>query len=459
MVNCAILTLNNKTSLAIILVFTAVVVFDSSIVTFSSYSGIELPVSLNVTIFVIFYIIFVAISAILLISASKVTSDRDRPSRLRLVYVQGIIVATQILTSAFVLVIILQMLLLNRYNIPLLNAQTYLHHFSALVFLSLLVFLFVKWLSSKRSYTVVLYALAFLLSCANLVISFLYLESYLGGNWFSSAIPDVTPNTVTDIVTNFGGLPFPESLTPAFDALSLGSFLCMWIATALLLSQYRYKMGRMKYFSLLSIPLLYYIFPFENYFGNLFYPLLPSSPLYVSLLYVLIFSATKQVGALVFSLVFWTASSLVYNDQIRKSLLLSSVGVAIFYGSIAMAPLQFHVYPPYGLITEAFIPLGGYLLFVGIFTSAKHISRDSELRKEFYKSAASQLTLLKAIGVSQMEKELEEETKSLEKHFRLSEREEDYLHEQLEEENAKQILHDVLNELYYSKGKKEIQES
>jgi hypothetical protein len=48
-------------------------------------------------------------------------------------------------------------------------------------------------------------------------------------------------------------------------------------------------------------------------------------------------------------------------------------------------------------------------MLVGIFTSAKHISRDSELRKEFYKSAASQLTLLKAIGASQMEKELEEE--------------------------------------------------
>ena len=81
----------------------------------------------------------------------------------------------------------------------------------------------------------------------------------------------------------------------------------------LLLSQYRYKMGRIKYFSLLCIPLIYYIFPFENYFGNAFYPLLPSSPLFISLLYIIIFSATKQVGALVFSLVFWTASSLVYK--------------------------------------------------------------------------------------------------------------------------------------------------
>jgi len=286
--------------------------------------------------------------------------------------------------------------------------------------------------------------------CQPCNLSLLYLESYLSNGHFSY----VTSYPITEMVVDFAGMPFPESLTLPFDVLSLCSFLCMWIATALLLSQYRYKMGRITYFSLLGIPLIYYIFPFENYFGNLFYPL--SSPLFIGLLYILIFSATKQVGALVFGLVFWTASSLVYSDQIRKSLLLSSIGIAILYGSLAIAPLQYHAYPPYGLITMAFIPLGTYLIFVGIFISAKHISRDSELRKEFYKSAASQLTLLKAIGVSQMEKELEEETKSLEKHFGLSESEEHHMEEQLKEENVKQILHDVLNELYYSKGKKDV---
>jgi hypothetical protein len=442
--------LNKKTSIVFILTFTIVMVFDSSIVTFCSYSGIELPGSLNVTIFVIFYIIFVISSIILLISASKVISkSRYKSSPLRIVHFQGVIIGTQILSAAFILVIILQMLLLNRYSISWLSAQTYLSHFSALIFLSLLVFLFVRWLTLKRTYPVLLYTSAFLLSCVNLVISFLYLESYLSNGHFSY----VTSYPITDIVVNFAGMPFPESLTLPFDVLSLCSFLCMWIATALLLSQYRYKMGRIKYFSLLGIPLIYYIFPFENYFGNMFYPLLPSSPLFISLLYILIFSATKQVGALVFSLVFWTASSLVYNDQIRKSLLLSSTGIAILYGSLAIAPLQYHVYPPYGLITEAFIPLGTYLLFVGIFTSAKHISRDSEVRKELYKNAASQLTLLKAIGVSQLEKELEAQAESIEKRFKPFERTDE---PDLKAEEIKEILHDVLTELYYSKGKKTI---
>ena len=173
-------------------------------------------------------------------------------------------------------------------------------------------------------------------------------------------------------------------------------------------------------------------------------------------MYILSFSATKQVGALLFSLSFWTAAALVYDNRVRQSLLLSSIGMAILFGSLEITPLQYRVFPPYGLITEAFIPVGSYLLFVGIFTSAKHISRDSEVRKELYKNAASQLTLLRAIGVSQMEKELEGQLKSLEERFKPLDRTDE---PDLKAEEVKEILHDVLTELYYSKGKKAIQRS
>jgi ABC-type multidrug transport system fused ATPase/permease subunit len=206
----------------------------------------------------------------------------------------------------------------------------------------------------------------------------------------------------------------------------------------------------------MSIPLLYYIFPFQSYFGDTLLSFLQYSPVSFSIIYVLIFSASKQVGALLFSLAFWTASSLIHDERIRKSLLMSSIGLAILFGSIEIAPLEYHVYPPYGLVTEAFIPLGAYLLFVGIFISAKNISRDAEVRKEFYKNAESRLTLLKSIGVSQMEKELESQVRSVEKRAKLLERRDE---PDLQEEDIKEILHDVLTELYYSKGKKEIQKS
>jgi hypothetical protein len=434
------------------LIFTTVVVFDSTIVDFSSYSGLEASTSANTAIFIIFSIIFAASTTILLNSARKSEyTSISGPRSLR--YSHWIIIGTLILSLIIILFIILQIVFLNEYYLILLKIQTYLSHISGLVFLSSLVFLFGGWFVSKRSYPIILYTTSLTLLSINLLVSTIYLESYLSG----APSPIVQPYSIESYVTNFsglsnlGGVLVGESLSIVFDALSVCSFLLMWIASAMLLNQYRYIMGRMKYFSLMSIPLLYYIFPFQNYFGDTFLSLLQSSPVFFSILYVLIFSASKQVGALVFGLAFWTASSLVHDERIRKSLLISSVGIVILFGSVQIESLQYHVYPPYGLVTEAFIPLGTYLLFVGIFISARHISRDVEVRKEFYNSASSQLRLLKTIGVSQMEKELENQVKFVEKRAKLLETTDE---PDLKEEEIKQILHDVLNELYYSKGRK-----
>ena len=270
--------------------------------------------------------------------------------------------------------------------------------------------LFVSWhllvsvcINQQLSFCDVLIGLRYI---CNLMVALIYNESYL-----FTPFSIIKPVSINQYVGSFAGgsnaIASTETLSPLFDVLSLSSFLLMWIATVILMSQYRYKLGRIKYFSLMSLPLVYYIFPFQNYFGDTFFSLLQSSPVFFSALYILIFSASKQVGALLFGLSFWTASSLVHDERIRKSLLVSSVGMVILFGSVQIKSLQYHVYPPFGLVTEAFTPLGTYLLFVGIFSSARHISRDAEVRKELYNSASSQLTLLQTIGVSQMEKELE----------------------------------------------------
>src|SRR5688500_10437778 len=187
----------------------------------------------------------------------------------------------------------------------------------------------------------------------------------------------------------------------------------------------------------MSIPLLYYLFPFQGYFGDIFFSLLVFSPVVFTVIYILVFSGTKQVGAVFFGLTFWSASSLVYNERIRRSLLVSSIGMVIVFTSIELAPLQYRVYPPFGLVTEAYIPLGAFLLFVGIFASAVQISRNAELRKKFYKSASGQLALFKNIGISQMEKELEEKVKAMQKSSEAWET--PYESEEMEVENAKKI--------------------
>lgn len=117
--------------------------------------------------------------------------------------------------------------------------------------------------------------------------------------------------------------------------------------------------------------------------------------------------------------------------------------MTILFSGVEITPLHFKVFPPYGLITEAFIPLGAFMLLVGIFTSAINVSQDAELRRDFRKSAMAQLTLLRTMGITQMEKELM-------KNFKLAEQltaDLETTQEYYSEENVKQIVHEVLEEL------------
>lgn len=83
-----------------------------------------------------------------------------KPTPLGLRYCHSIIIATLILTVAIILIIIFQMILLNKYSLILLRVQTYLSHLSPLIFLSFLIFLFESWLNSKRNYIIVLYTIS-----------------------------------------------------------------------------------------------------------------------------------------------------------------------------------------------------------------------------------------------------------------------------------------------------------
>jgi hypothetical protein len=166
-----------------------------------------------------------------------------------------------------------------------------------------------------------------------------------------------------------------------------------------------------------------------------------------------------------FSIAFLAASTLVVKYKVRNSLLISAIAVSILFGCMEISTLQWRLYPPFGLVTEAFMPIGAFLVFTGIIRSAELVAHDSELRREFYNTAKSQLTLLKTVGVAQMENELIKKYKSIDKRARSLDEDSRFekdnvkeaLHglvDELDKEKAREMLHDVLTELY-SKAKPE----
>ena len=430
--------LNKKISFIFILIIASIIIIDSTIVEFYSFSGVRTSSAVNVVIFIAFSAVF-AFSGVLLVTCVKTITSKTTyklPKNLRKFHY--IIFGTLILTIALISVTIFQIIAFNKYHIMLLHIVTFISHVSALVFAIPLIFILAKWFKSRRNYIILLYIITFSLVSVNIVVSLTYYEQIL----LRSFTIEIKPYRISAYVMSFYTTPAEESLAVVYNVIFILSFLVIWVATMTLLNQYKYRLGKTRYYALTIIPLIYFVFPFHAYFANLLSPFVLDSPIAVSVIYTILFSATKQVGAFLFSLSFLIASIVVPKDSVRKSLLISCIGMTILFSSVEITPLQYKVLPPYGLITEAFIPLGAFLLLVGIFTSAVNVSQDGELRRDFRKRATAQLNLLRTIGIAQMEKELVKNFRLVEKRSPNLETTQDY-----SEENVKQIVHEVLEEL------------
>jgi hypothetical protein len=163
-----------------------------------------------------------------------------------------------------------------------------------------------------------------------------------------------------------------------------------------------------------------------------------------AIFYILVLNLTKQTGALFFSIYFLIASNLIVTYKVRQSLLISAIGIIITFSALEIETLQYIFYPPYGFITAAFMPVGSYLLFTGIFSSAHKISRNVEIRKELYKNAKNELSFLKEISEAQQIDELYNRCRDIAKRSDMS----SYRQQgDLEQKEVMEIIHDVLNEL------------
>ena len=449
------LNIIRKTALVIILIVMSIMIIDSSIVKFIAFGNKELPTSVNISIFITFSILFIGIVYVLYRFVNSKDSDTKLKHGLTVKYSYLTISLTLYSLISILVTIILQMIFMKSYNILLLFAAVYISHILAILFLIFLVLKSLDWLRTRRDKILSLYTISFILTALAIITSLVY----------ATYVLSYQPSTIRQTSIHMSLLNVPRSeLVNSFgitlDVISLLSFISVWIASAVLLSTYSRKIGKLRYWTIICIPLIYFLFPFQTYALNIFEPLMVTSPVLTGLVNTLFFSATKQIGALFFSLAFLAASILVLTHAIQKYLLISAIGIAILFGSIEIDSLLYAVYPPFGLITILFMPMGSYLLFTGLFLSATHVARDKVLRKEFYKNAMSQLSLLKTIGVTEMEKQIIKSHKSIMKRTELLGIREsrvdkntlrEMLHDVVEDmdtNDVREILHNVLTEIY-----------
>jgi hypothetical protein len=449
------LKITKTRALIVIIAAISLMVIDSTIVKYIAFSNKEYPTPVYVSIFVTLAVFFVGTVIVILgfVKSKNSESGLKRGISVKRTYL--IIAVTQLALISIMVIIIQPTITLKSYNTLSLLFVVYISHISALFFLIMLVLTLFDWITTKRDKILTLYTISFSLTAIAIMTSLIY-ATYVLSHQPSNIKPSSFHRSLLDLPRGEATMYFG----PVFDTISILSFISVWIASAVLMSTYSKRIGKIRYWSIISIPLIYFIFPFEKNVVDIFQSLAISSPVLYGVLNVTIFSATKQIGALFFSLVFLAASTLVTRNEMQKYLLISSIGIAILYGAIEVDTLLFATYPPFGVVTVSFIPMGSYLVFSGIVLTSRLVAHDKELRTEFYKTAISQMKLLSAIGVTEMEREMIRNYKSIEKRVKLPELEStrfekdnlrEALHEMVDEldrERVRELLHEVLTEVY-----------
>ena len=243
-----------------------------------------------------------------------------------------------------------------------------------------------------------MYGIAFVFVVASLITSLIYLGINL--SHYDSDIKLTYIKIQIASYTNYG-----ESLnllTNLYNYLSILSFVNLWIPSVYLLKSYAMRLGKVKYYLLVTIPMIYFILPFLVTQYGLFDQFMTEYNIKFNLIYYYLFSPYKQVGGLLFGLVFWLTASRIKRENLKILVRIAGLGMIVLFGSMVIHGLTYLVSPPFGVVTIGFLPIAAYLLLLGILSSTKELSIDSEIRRELQKTG-KQFALLDSISKAQVE--------------------------------------------------------
>ena len=432
---------NNKVIFVLISILIIVFIIDTSVIKIYYFSYNQSPVSWRVAL-------FIGISSVYLVGiylVSQFVKQRSEHIRKRQVLhintLHKIVVISQYLLTAVTIFVVFQIVIMSRYNAVLLTVATWISYITAIIMMAVLAQQFFSWFKSNKNSTVFLYGLASAMLAINAGFILIFVSLVLR-NVPAYAQPHV------GVGSPFFTLgPWTDILYYGYVISSIVSFMLWWIATVSALRHYSEK-SQKRYWFILSIPLVYFLIQFQPLFLSLFSSFLASEPVLFSTIYTLVFTVSKPVGGILFSIAFWTmARKLGNNNVVRNYMIISAYGLVLVFVSNQAVVLVSAPYPPFGLATASFMGISSYLLLVGIYSSAISLGEDSKLRQTIRKLAIKESKLLDSIGTAQMEQEIQSRVIAITRKSQKNLVNETGVESSLSEDEVKHYLHEVLTEI------------
>lgn len=324
------------------------------------------------------------------------------------------------------------------HNVQFLQVVVWINYLFVIALLGFLSLRFLSWFKSNHNLVMLAYSLAIMMISINVGFTVLYVTDELTGKPtnIQSELTPLAPYSSVYNVFNSG-----------YAITSVMSFILTWIATVLLLHSYSKRVGRAKYWILVSIPLVYFLSQFQPLFLDVLTPFRLSEPVLFGVVYTLFFSATVPAGGILFGIAFWSVARKMGRNKVKQYMMISAYGMMLLFSSNQAAGLILAPYPPFGLVTVAFFGLASYLIFLGIYSSAISVAEDSTLRQSIRRFAIKESKLLDSIGTAEMEREIQRKVVVFTKRNQEQMLEETGIASSLTEQDVKEYLELVINDV------------
>jgi len=354
----------------------------------------------------------------------------------------------QYIITAILIFVILQVVFYSQYSAAAITAITAISYATAAVMIGLLAYLFFSWFNQNRGtgggLTVLLYGISSAALVLNTVVGVAFIYSL---SITKAAMLGPHAGSVSVVI----GTQIGRILNPLYIYTSILGFILMWSATAILLRSYSQKLGKAKYWFLVSIPLVFFISQFLTLFSNQVASALASYPS----LFTLLFVFSKPLGGILFGAAFYSigrrGGTSYGGNFVRDYMTLAAYGVVLFFVSSQNTVAQ-PTYPPFGVIAASFVGLSAYMMFLGLYSAAISVSQDVKLRQSIRRSAIEEVKFLKNIGTAQMEQELQKRVLTIAKKSSENMTQETGVQPSLSEQDMKEYLEIIIKEIKATKS-------
>jgi hypothetical protein len=424
-------SLRHKGFFLIFVLIIVTLLVDTSIKKISSFTG-GFGTETDLVIFILMILVYGVGQYLIL----KILSG----SRLHFQISYKIIRLSQYVLIALLAAIAWQIIFTGGYSSILLKITIWINYILLIILTGLLSFRFLVWSIPNRNKVVLAYAIAMGVLSASGIFTVLYINNALSGQRDIEYIQSLkSPIAIVASVQNI--------FSSSYFVISVAAFILTWFATVLLLNHYSKKLGMIKYWILVLIPLIYFLSQFESIFLNIFVFLRKEDPILFGVIYSLIFSATKPVGGILFGIAFWSTSRNIESKVVKNYLVISAYGMILLFTANQPVGLTLIPYPPFGLVTISFLGLASYLVFIGIFSTSMSVALDTKLRTMIRKTALDESKFVETIGTSEMEKLVERRVQYMISKTEANFKKETGIEPSLTESEAKEYIKIVLEEL------------